>query len=114
MNIFTKSFSLSPTRSVRAYLTLAPAKREMLKIVCLSVICLFTLTACHTKDLKIEVDGIYYNLNVDKKEAEVVEAPNTANYTGDVKIPSKIYYLLTKYGSSDISSDATVMQGIEP
>ena len=43
----------------------------------------------------VEIDGIYYNLNAETKEAEVTQNPN--KYSGDVVIPESVEYESINY-----------------
>ena len=48
----------------------------------------------------VEIDGIYYNLNTETREAEVTSNPN--KYTGDVAIPDKVTYESVEYSVTSI------------
>ena len=53
---------------------------------------------------EVEINGIYYNLNTDTKEAEVARSPNS--YTGNVVIPKKVTYYEVDYNVTSIGRDA--------
>ena len=102
MNTFTKVFPLSQARCVRAYLTHASEKREVLRRVCLSFICLFTVAVCPA--ICAVVDGIYYNLDTENMTAEVTKGAN--NYSGNIIIPESITAYDKKYSVTSIGKDA--------
>ena len=52
----------------------------------------------------VEINGIYYNLNSEKNQAEVTTNPN--KYTGDVKIPEKVPYNDSEYNVTSIGNQA--------
>ena len=51
----------------------------------------------------VEINGIWYNLTDETKQAEVTEAPsNYGNYSGSVVIPEKITYGSDEYSVTSI------------
>lgn len=54
---------------------------------------------------KVQIDGIYYNLNTDIKTAEVTSSPY-GNYTGSIVIPQSVVYGGSTYHVTSIGSSA--------
>ena len=52
----------------------------------------------------VEIDGIYYNLNTETREAEVTSNPS--KYTGEVTIPDKVTYESVEYNVTSIGGTA--------
>ncbi len=53
---------------------------------------------------KVEIDGIYYNLNADAKTAEVTEHPQ--KYSGEIHIPETVTYETVAYSVTSIGDVA--------
>ena len=76
-----------------------------MKRVLLYLLALLSSIAASAYD--VEIDGIYYNLNADKKEAEVTYKTNNYNsYAGEVVVPSTIKYNNVEYKVTSIGSYA--------
>ena len=71
----------------------------------LSVIIIFLPLIANAYD--VEIDGIYYYLNTETKEAEITYNENNGDdYSGDVVIPEKILYNETEYTVTSIGARA--------
>ena len=53
-----------------------------------------------------QVDGIYYNLNADTKEAEVTQRAKGKRYSGDIVIPASVTYDGVSYSVTSIENRA--------
>lgn len=70
----------------------------------LSLILLALLPIVASADDAVEINGIYYNLIVKAKQAEVTSNPN--EYTGSVNIPTSVTYEGKDYSVTSIGSSA--------
>ena len=52
----------------------------------------------------VKIDGIYYDLNTETKEAKVTKNPNY--YSGEVSIPDKVTYESVDYNVTSIGGTA--------
>ena len=55
---------------------------------------------------KVEIDGIFYNLNSDAKTAEVTTNSTYGGYSGDIVIPASISYNEVDYNVTSIAEEA--------
>ena len=55
--------------------------------------------------VKVEIDGINYELNADTKEAAVI-AKSRGNYSGNIVIPESVTYESTDYSVTSIGQGA--------
>ncbi|MBR4368229.1 MAG: leucine-rich repeat domain-containing protein [Prevotella sp.] len=55
---------------------------------------------------KLQVDGLYYDLNITRGQAEVVAKPNGMKYAGDISIPVEFTYEGNKYYVTSIGNFA--------
>ena len=55
---------------------------------------------------KIEIDGIFYNLNSDAKTAEVTSNSTYGGYSGDIVIPASVSYNEVNYNVTSIAEKA--------
>ena len=58
----------------------------------LGLIFFMSVITCSISAYDFEVDGIYYNINILDKAAEVTEHPSWQGYEGDIFIPSEVIY----------------------
>ena len=74
----------------------------MMKKLLLSI--LFTLLPMLASAEAVEIDGIYYNLNIESNQAEVTS--NLNKYSGDVTIPDKVTYESVEYSVTSVGYQA--------
>ena len=70
---------------------------------------MLTLMVSVVINAKVEIEGLYYNLNSETKEAEVTSGNNGNNrnsYSGDIVIPSTVTYEGTEYKVTSIGEKA--------
>ena len=72
-----------------------------MKKTLLLLVALITATIAFAQ--KVEINGIYYNLNDETKTAEVTSG---GNYSGDITIPEKVTYNATEYSVTSIGNSA--------
>ena len=70
----------------------------------LSLLFLMMLLPSMASAAAVEINGIYYNLNLSTKEAEVTRNPN--KYTGEILIPEIVKYNEISYSVKSIGSGA--------
>ena len=68
--------------------------------------CLFSNSAFAQTVESVEVDGIYYNLFLRDKTAEVTINPNDNKYSGEINIPGKITYNNVAFSVVSIGNNA--------
>lgn len=66
--------------------------------------CLFLFVSIHDYAQKVQIDGIYYNLNSDTKEASVVSFPK--EYSGEITLPTLVSCFGQIYNVTSIGSNA--------
>ena len=66
--------------------------------------CLFLFVSIHVYAQKVQIDGIYYNLNSDTKEASVVSFPK--EYSGEITLPTLVSCFGQIYNVTSIGSNA--------
>lgn len=70
---------------------------------------MLTLMVSVVINAKVEIEGLYYNINSETKEAEVTSGNNGNNrnsYSGDIVIPSTVTYEGTEYKVTSIGEKA--------
>ena len=85
----------------KTYLCKQNKNKTMRKVLSLILLALLPIVASADA---VEIDGIYYNLIVKAKQAEVTSNPN--KYSGSVNIPASVTYEGKEYGVTSIGSSA--------